>query len=66
MLGTCAGLGRFVVSEDEEVAAGAAMFGAGALGVLGMIWFLGVPMMGLCLLLTRGKLLVIEQPPPQG
>jgi hypothetical protein len=64
MLGTCAGLQRFVFSEDEEVAAGAMMFGAGALGLLWAIWLVGMPLMGLLMLLTRGKLLVIEQPAP--
>ncbi len=64
MLGTCAGLQRFVFSEDEEVAAGAMMFGAGALGVLWAIWLVGMPLLGLLMLLTRGKLLVIEQPAP--
>jgi hypothetical protein len=64
MLGTCAGLQRFVFSEDEEVAAGAMMFGAGALGVLWAIWLVGVPVMGLLMLLTRGKRLVIEHPAP--
>lgn len=65
MLGTCAGLQEFVLSEDLEVAAGALMFGAGALGVLWATWIVGVPVMGLLMLLTRGKLLVIEtkQPP---
>lgn len=62
MLGTCAGLQKFVLSEDAEVAAGAMMFGAGALGVLWAIWFVGLPVLGLLMLLTRGKLLVIEQP----
>ena len=64
VLGTCAGLQRFVFSEDEEVAAGAMMFGAGALGVLWAIWLVGVPVFSLLMLLTRGKLLVIEQPAP--
>ncbi|WP_431301697.1 hypothetical protein [Sediminicoccus sp. BL-A-41-H5] len=64
MLGTCAGLQRFVFSEDEEVAAGAMMFGAGALGLLWAFWLLAVPVMGLLLLLTRGRRLVIEQPAP--
>jgi hypothetical protein len=64
MLGTCAGLQRFVFSEDEEVSAGAMMFGAGALGALWAIWLVGMPVLGLLLLLTRGKLLVIEQPAP--
>jgi hypothetical protein len=62
MLGTCAGLQKFVFSEDAEVAAGAMMFGAGALGVLWAVWLVGIPVMGLLMLLTRGKLLVIEQP----
>ncbi|MBS7789604.1 hypothetical protein KTR66_06345 [Roseococcus sp. SDR] len=62
MLGTCAGLQRFVFSEDEEVAAGAMMFGAGALGLLWAFWLVAVPVMGLLLLLTRGRRLVIEQP----
>ena len=64
MLGTCAGLQRFVFSEDEEVAAGAMMFGAGALGVLWAVWLAGVPVMGLLMLLTRGRRLVIEHPAP--
>jgi hypothetical protein len=64
MLGTCAGLQRFVFSEDEEVAAGAMMFGAGALGLLWAFWLIAVPVFGLLLLLTRGKRLVIEQPAP--
>jgi hypothetical protein len=64
MLGTCAGLKGFVLSEDPEVAGGALMFGAGALGVLWTIWFFGLPVMGLLLLLTRGRKLVIEQPAP--
>ena len=62
MMGTCAGLQRFVFSEDEEVAAGAMMFGAGALGLLWAIWLVGVPVLGLLMMLTRGRLLVIEQP----
>jgi predicted membrane metal-binding protein len=63
MMGTCAGLHRFVVSEDEEVAMGAVMFGANALGLLWAVWLLGVPLLGVLMLLTRGRLLVIEQPP---
>ncbi len=64
MMGTCAGVGRFVFSEDEEVAGGALLFGASALSILWTIWLLGVPILGILRLLTRGKLLVIEQPPP--
>jgi hypothetical protein len=64
MLATCAGLPRFILSEDEEVAGGAMLFGAGVLGLLWSVWILGVPVMGVLLLLTRGRLLVIEQPVP--
>ena len=64
MLGTCAGLQGFVLSEDPEVAGGALMFGAGALGVLWTVWLIGLPVMALLLLLTRGRKLVIEQPGP--
>ena len=64
MMGTCAGVGRFVFSEDEEVAGGALLFGANALSLLWTIWLVGVPILSILRLLTRGKLLVIEQPPP--
>ncbi len=64
MMGTCAGVGRFVFSEDEEVAGGALMFGANALSLLWSIWLAGVPILGILLLLTRGRVLVIEQPRP--
>ncbi|WP_027283838.1 hypothetical protein [Rubritepida flocculans] len=63
MLGTCAGLSRFVLSEDEEVAMGALLFGAEALGWLWTAWLLGVPALLLLVLLTRGRRLVIERPP---
>ncbi len=62
MMATCAGLPRYVFSEDEEVAGGALLFGAGVLGLLWTVWLLGVPVMGVLMLLTRGKRLVIEQP----
>jgi hypothetical protein len=64
MMGTCAGLPRFIFSEDVEVAMGAALFGVEALSILSAIWLVGVPVMGMLVLLTRGKLLVLEQPPP--
>lgn len=66
MMGTCAGLQGFVFSDDPEVAGGALIFGAGALGLLWTIWLVGVPVLGLLMLLTRGKKLVIEQPGPLG
>ncbi len=67
MLGTCAGLQSYVLSEDEEVAAGALMFGAGVLGVLWALWLAGVPLLALLMLITRGRRVVINQPaPPAG
>ena len=65
MLATCAGLPRFVLSEDEEVAGGALLFGAGVLGVLWTVWLLGVPILGVLMLVTRGRLLVVEHAPPR-
>ena len=62
MLATCAGLQGFVLSEDPAVQGGALLFGAGALGILWAVWLLGVPLVGLVMLLTRGRKLVIEQP----
>jgi len=64
MTATCAGLQTYVLSEDVEVAAGALMFGAGVLGVLWTLWLAGVPSLGLLMLLTRGRKLVIQAPPP--
>ena len=64
MLATCAGLPTYVLSDDVEVAGGALMFGAGVLTVLWTVWLAGVPIMAILLLLTRGRLLVIEQPAP--
>jgi hypothetical protein len=64
MTATCAGLQSYVLSEDEEVAAGALMFGAGVLGVLWALWLAGVPLLAVLLLLTRGRKLVIQAPAP--
>lgn len=64
MLATCAGLPRYVLSQDEEVAGGALLFGAGVLSLLWTVWLLGVPILGLLAFLTRGRKLVIEQPAP--
>lgn len=62
MLATCAGLQDYVLSNDEEVQAGALLFGAGALGILWGVWLLGIPLFGLLAWLTRGRKLIIEQP----
>jgi hypothetical protein len=64
MLGTCAGLSRFLLSEDEEVAMGALLFGAEALGWLWACSIIGVPVLLVLTWLTRGRRLVIERTPP--
>ena len=56
----------YVAAEDPEVAMGAGMFAAMlALGIWGL-WPVGAVILGLAVLLTRGELLAIEQPPPPG
>jgi bacteriorhodopsin len=64
MMAACGGLARFVLSEDEEVAAGALMFGVDLIGMLWVVWLLGTPLLAVFMLLTRGKQIVIEQAPP--
>ena len=63
-LANCSLVLPYVAAEDPEVAMGAGMFAAMlAMGIWG-IWPVGAVILGLLVLLTRGKLLVIEQPPP--
>ncbi|NOG69606.1 hypothetical protein [Roseicella sp. DB1501] len=65
-LGTCAAVGPFLSRADPEVAMGAGMFGAMALGTLWVLWPLGTLVLGLLLILTRGRKRLIEAPPPVG
>ena len=61
-LGNCGLVLPYVAAEDPEVAMGAGMFAAMlALGIWGL-WPVGAIILGLATLMTRGKLLVIEQP----
>ena len=62
-LGTCAAIGPFVTGPDPEVAAGAGMFGAMALGTIWMLWPLGTLVLGLLVLVTRGRKRLIPVPP---
>jgi hypothetical protein len=64
MLGTCAAVGPFLSGADPEVVMGAGMFGAMALGTLWAIWPLGTLVLGVLLLLTRGRKRLIPAPPP--
>ena len=74
-LGTCAAVMPFLAGPDPEVAMGAGMFGAMALGALWMIWPAGTILLGLLALLTRGRKRLIPaatvepglaRRPPQG
>lgn len=61
-LGTCAAIGPFVTGPDPEVAAGAGMFGAMALGTIWVFWPLGTLVLGGLVLLTRGRKRLIPVP----
>ncbi|MBX9702131.1 MAG: hypothetical protein K2X74_22035, partial [Acetobacteraceae bacterium] len=49
-------------SEDPEVAAGAGLFAAAALGVIWVIWPVGTLVLGLLLFLTRGRRRLVTLP----
>lgn len=62
MLGTCAAVTPFLTGPDPEVAMGAGMFGAMALGTLWTVWPVGTVFLGLLALLTRGRKRLIPAP----
>ena len=62
-LGTCAAVGPFLTGSDPEVAAGAGLFGALALGTIWVAWPLGTLVLGLLVLATRGRKRLIPLPP---
>lgn len=62
MLGTCAFVAPYLQGEDPEVAMGAGMFGAVALGALWLAWPAGTVLLGLALFLTRGRKRLIPDP----
>ena len=55
LLGSCAVLAPFLNAEDPEVAMGAGMFGALAIGSLWVLWPLGTVVLGVLALLSRGR-----------
>ena len=63
LLGTCAVVVPFLSNPDPEVAVGAGMFGAAATGLLWLAWPLGTVVLGLLVLLTRGRKRLIPAPP---
>jgi hypothetical protein len=66
ILGTCAAVTPYLAGPDPEVALGAWMFGAEALGTLWATWPVGSLLLGLLLLLTRGRRRLIPAPPAAG
>ncbi|MFZ4406861.1 MAG: hypothetical protein ACOYOH_05955 [Paracraurococcus sp.] len=65
-LATCTAIGPFLSGSDPEVAAGAGMFGAMALGTIWLFWPLGTLGLGLLVLATRGRKRVVPLPAGQG
>jgi hypothetical protein len=64
LLGTCAVVTPFLSNPDPEVAVGAGMFGAMATALLWLAWPVGTLLLGLVMLLTRGRKRLIPAPPP--
>lgn len=64
-LGNCTVVLPYVGNDDPEVAMGAGMFGALlGLGVFA-VWPFGTLLLGVALLLTRGRVLTLQAPPPE-
>ena len=61
-LGTCAAITPYVAGPDPEVAMGAGMFGAMAIGTLWALWPVGTLLLGVLLLATRGRMRLIPAP----
>ena len=62
LLGTCALVTPFLSNPDLEVAAGAGLFGVVATGFLWLAWPVGTVLLGLLVLLTRGRKRLIPAP----
>ena len=62
LLGTCAVVTPCLANPDFEVAAGAGLFGVMATGVLWSAWPVGTALLGLLVLLTRGRKRLIAAP----
>lgn len=64
-LGNCTLVLPYLGNQDPEVAIGAGMFGALlGLGVFAL-WPLGTLVLGVALLLTRGRVLTLQAPRPE-
>ncbi|RVT90673.1 hypothetical protein EOD42_22990 [Rhodovarius crocodyli] len=64
MFGTCAATTTAMNGSDPDLGLFAFIMGGGAIGVLSAVWLFGVPIFAILALMTRGRLMVIEQPPP--
>ncbi len=62
LLGTCAFVAPFLANPDPEVAVGAGMFGAAATALLWLAWPAGTVLLGLLVLLSRGRKRLIPAP----
>ncbi len=62
MFGTCAAVTPYLAGPDPEVALGAGLFGAAAIGVLWTVWPLGTLVLGVLTLLSRGARRPIPAP----
>ncbi|GGC44824.1 hypothetical protein GCM10011504_24040 [Siccirubricoccus deserti] len=62
ILGTCALVGTYVTGPDPEVAMGAGLFGAQTLALLWTLWPLGTVVLGVLVLMTRGRKRLIPAP----
>jgi len=62
-LGTCAAVLPYLTGPDPEVAMGAGLFGAQAIGALWTLWPAGTLVLGVLLLATRGRKRLIAAPP---
>ncbi|WP_149538720.1 hypothetical protein [Siccirubricoccus phaeus] len=68
-LGTCAVVSNYLSGPDPEVAMGAGMFGVSAFAILWTMWPLGTVLLGILVLVTRGRKRLIPAPgsaPPAG
>ena len=65
-LGTCAAITPYLAGPDPEVAMGAGLFGAMAIGALWLVWPVGTLLLGGLVLATRGRKRLIPAPEAAG
>ena len=62
MLGTCAFVQPYLGNPDPDVALGAGLFGAMAIGTLWLVWPAGTVVLAIMVLATRGARRLIPAP----